>query len=106
MPFSYYAAGAAVGLLVGTAGSVVNSFITQKLVIDRQHDKANAYRNVMVANILRLAVSAAVLFVIFLLRNVLPFSFNAMIIAAAIGLTVISYILLVIKTRKAQKKDK
>lgn len=106
MPISYYVVGAVVGLAFGTAGSVINSFITQKLVIDKRYDKANAYRNVMIANVLRLAVSAAVLFLIFLLRNVLPFSFNAMIIAAAIGLTVISYILLVIKTNKAQKKDK
>ena len=76
-----YLIGALVGLVWGTAAAFVNSLITKKTI------EKNTTKAAMTANYLRIGVDIIALAVVFLLRGLLPFSYEACLIATAIALS-------------------
>ncbi len=76
--------GAAVGLLWGALIAWLNSRITAKAIA---RGTTNA---VMTGNLTRTAVDIAALTVVFLLRKVLPFSFEATIVSTAVALGILT----------------
>lgn len=85
------------GLAIGTLVAFLNSRITKKLLLDDSGLSGAGPTDtgkVMAVNVVRLLVSALTLLVIFLVRKSLPFSFEAVMLGAAAGLTFISYLFL------------
>lgn len=95
-----YILGGLAGLVLGAAVSVCLHRITMRKI-----NKANNTTDVMLVSGIRFVVSAALLFLIFLLRNVLPFSFYATIIGAALGLTATSVVLSMVQMRKTAREE-
>ena len=91
-----YVYGALAGLLWGALGAFVNLKINQAAL------KKNSNPALLAANIARLGVDLVVLGTVYLLRKVLPFSFEATIIAAAIVLSLlnIAFSFLILKPKK------
>ena len=87
-------------MVLGTAVSVCLHKITMRKI-----NKANNTTDVMVVSGIRFVVSAALLFLLFLLRNVMPFSFYAAIIGAATGLTAASVIQSMAAMRKTAREE-
>ena len=81
-----YVYGALAGLLWGALGAFVNLKINQAAL------KKNSNTALLAANIARLGVDLVVLGTVYLLRKVLPFSFEATIIAAAIVLSLLNIV--------------
>lgn len=76
-----YVLGALAGLVWGAAAAFINSLITKKC-IEKNNTKA-----AMMANYLRLGVDIVALAVVFFLRSILPFSYEACLIATAVALS-------------------
>lgn len=91
-----YVYGALAGLLWGALGAFVNLKINQAAL------KKNSNTALLAANIARLGVDLVVLGTVYLLRKVLPFSFEATIIAAAIVLSLLNIVFsfLILKPKK------
>lgn len=77
----YILLGVLTGLVWGAAAAFVNSLITKKS-LEKQYTKA-----ALAANYGRLAVDLAALGLIFLLRGLLPFSYEACLITTALTLS-------------------
>lgn len=90
-----YVLGALAGLFLGAlSGYLKNLFIWRKYVQDRKdsdpHGETGAvYGRLFLSN----AVNIAVLLVCFLLRNIVPFSFAAFLIATAVSLSLMNIML-------------
>ncbi len=99
--------GAAAGLAFGSAVSTLNVHITEKYIlnVDNQELLKTGTSRIMAINAVRLLLDAAALFVVFILRNVLPFSFIPAIIGTAFGLSVVSFFMLY-KAAGTKKNDK
>ena len=91
-----YVYGALAGLLWGALGAFVNLKINQAAL------KKNSNTALLAANIARLGVDLVVLGTVYLLRKVLPVSFEATIIAAAIVLSLLNIVFsfLILKPKK------
>ncbi len=91
-----YVYGALAGLLWGALGAFVNLKINQAAL------KKNNNTALLAANVARLGVDLVVLGAVYLLRKVLPFSFEAAIIAAAIALSILNIVFsfLILKPKK------
>ena len=91
-----YVYGALAGLLWGALGAFVNLKINQAAL------KKKSNTALLAANIARLGVDLVVLGTVYLLRKVLPFSFEATIIAAAIVLSLLNIVFsfLILKPKK------
>lgn len=81
-----YVIAALVGLLWGTLAAFVNSRITLKCIAK------NTASAITVMNLAHMAVDVAALAVVFLLRGLLPFSFEATLIATAAALSIVTII--------------
>lgn len=90
-----YLIGAAAGLVWGALAALLNGFITSRAVA-RANDKL-----LLLSNFLRLLVDVAALGSVFLLRNVLPFSFEAALVGTAASL---SLLMIVFAYKIAAKK--
>lgn len=82
-----YVLGALAGLLWGALAAFVNLKINQAAL------KKNTNAAVLGANAARMAVDLAALGTVFLLRKILPFSFEATIIATAVSLSLLTVVL-------------
>ena len=91
-----YVLGALAGLLWGALAAFVNLKINQAAL------KKNTNAAVLGANAARMAVDLAALGTVFLLRKILPFSFEATIIATAVSLSLLPVVLAYWVTRPAQ----
>ena len=82
-----YAVGALLGLLWGAFIAWINSRINKKAIAK------NSTKAVLTANAVRMAIDIAGLTVVFLLRNILPFNFEATIAgtAASLGLLTVYF---------------
>jgi len=89
-----YILGALAGLVWGAAAAYINMLITKKS-LEKKDAKA-----ALTANYLRLAVDAAALALIFLTRGILPFSYEACMVATAISLSVGTIIATLALSRK------
>ena len=78
-----YLIGALAGLVWGALAALLNGYITKK-ALDKASDKA-----MLLSNALRLVVDIAALGSVFLLRNVLPFSFEAALVGTAASLSLL-----------------
>lgn len=78
-----YVIGALVGLVWGALAALLNAYITKK-ALDKASDKA-----MLLSNALRLAVDVVALGSVFLLRNVLPFSFEAALVGTAASMSLL-----------------
>lgn len=78
-----YVLGALAGLMWGALAALLNAFITKKAL-----DK-NSNKGMLLSNFLRLLVDVAALGAVFLLRKVLPFSFEAAIVGTAAALSLL-----------------
>ncbi len=81
-----YVLGALAGLVWGALGAFVN------MKINRAALKKNTNNALLGANLLRTLVDLLVLGTVFLLRKVLPFRFEAAIIAAAVALSILGIV--------------
>lgn len=90
-----YLVGAAAGLVWGALAALLNGFISSRAVA-RANDKL-----LLLSNFLRLLVDVAALGSVFLLRNVLPFSFEAALVGTAASL---SLLMIVFAYKIAAKK--
>lgn len=77
-----YLIGAAAGLVWGSLAALLNAFITKK-ALDKGNDK------LLASNALRMLVDVAALGTVFLLRKVLPFSFEAALVGTAAALSLL-----------------
>lgn len=78
-----YLIGALAGLVWGALAALLNGYITKK-ALDKASDKA-----MFLSNALRLVVDVVALGSVFLLRNVLPFSFEAALVGTAASLSLL-----------------
>lgn len=78
-----YLIGAVAGLVWGALCALLNGFITKK-ALDKGNDKL-----MLASNGLRLVVDLVALGAVFLLRNVLPFSFEAALVGTAASLSIL-----------------
>ena len=78
-----YLIGALAGLVWGALAALLNGYITKK-ALDKASDKA-----MLLSNALRLVVEVVALGSVFLLRNVLPFSFEAALVGTAASLSLL-----------------
>ena len=78
-----YLVGALAGLLWGALAALLNGYITKK-ALDKSSDKA-----MLLSNALRLVVDVLALGSVFLLRNVLPFSFEAALMGTAASMSML-----------------
>ena len=78
------------GALAGLAWGALAAFINYR--INRAAIRKNTNASVMAANLARMAVDLVVLGTVYLLRKLLPFSFEAAIIATAITLSVLTIV--------------
>lgn len=74
------------GLVWGFLAALLNYFIMKKCIAK------NTNQAMMLCNTLRMAVDIAALAVVFLVRNLLPISFTAAIVATAAGLSICTII--------------
>lgn len=81
-----YVIAALVGLLWGALAAFANSRITLKCIAK------NTASAITVMNLAHMAVDVAALAVVFLLRGLLPFSFEATLIATAAALSIVTII--------------
>ena len=81
-----YVFAAVAGLAFGAAGAYLNYRITLSAIA-----KGTA-KAISTSNYIHTAVNIAVLALIFLLRNVLPFDFMVCIVAAAVGLSLLTIV--------------
>ena len=82
-----YAIGGVVGLIWGAAIGLLNYQITKASL------KKGQTSAILGANVLRSFIDLLALGLVFLLRKVLPFSFEATLIATAVGLSVMTIFL-------------
>ena len=82
------------GLIYGSLVSFLNSRITKNALLGNRKEAGDGVGKVMAVNVLRLAVSAGALLLVFLLRRILPMHFGAAMFGTAAGLTFISYLFL------------
>jgi hypothetical protein len=75
-----YAIGAVVGLIWGAIVAFLNSRISKKAI------EKNTAQSILAGNLSRSAIDIVALGAVFLLRNVLPFSFEATLIGTAASL--------------------
>ncbi len=75
-----YAIGAVVGLIWGAIVAFLNSRISKKAI------EKNTAQAILTGNLSRSAIDIVALGAVFLLRNVLPFSFEATLIGTAASL--------------------
>ncbi len=75
-----YAIGAVVGLIWGAIVAFLNSRISKKAI------EKNTAQAILAGNLSRSAIDIVALGAVFLLRNVLPFSFEATLIGTAASL--------------------
>ena len=82
-----YVIGALVGAVWGALVAYLNSRISRNAI------RKNSTKAVLTANALRMVIDVAALGIVFLLRNILPFSFEAMIMgtAASLGLLTVYF---------------
>ncbi len=78
------------GVLAGLAWGALAAFINYR--INKAAVKKNSNTSMMAANGARMAVDLVALGTVYLLRKVLPFSFEATIIAAAISLSLLTIV--------------
>ena len=78
-----YLIGAVAGLIWGSLAALLNAFITKK-ALNKGSDKL-----MLASNALRMLVDVAALGMVFLLRKVLPFSFEAALVGAAAALSLL-----------------
>lgn len=78
-----YLIGALAGLVWGALAALLNGYITKK-ALDKASDKA-----MLLSNALRLVVDIAAMGSVFLLRNVLPFSFEAALVGTAASMSIL-----------------
>ena len=93
--------GASVGLLWGALIAWLNSRISKKAIAK------NSTQSMMAASIARTIIDIAALGAVFLLRNVLPFSFEAALVgtAASLGLLTVCFAFLLSKPEKKEEKE-
>ena len=82
-----YVIAALAGLAWGALGAYLNSLITKKCIA------AGDAKSIVVMNFARMAVDIAMLAIVYLLRKVLPFSYEAMLIGTAASLSIVTIIL-------------
>ena len=78
------------GALAGLAWGALAAFINYR--INRAAIRKSTNASVMAANLARTAVDLVVLGTVYLLRKLLPFSFEATIIATAITLSILTIV--------------
>ena len=78
-----YLIGAVAGLIWGSLAALLNAFIT-KNALNKGNDKL-----LLASNALRMLVDVAALGMVFLLRKVLPFSFEAALVGTAAALSLL-----------------
>ncbi len=78
--------GVLVGLVWGALAGLLNAFINQKLLA---RGSTNA---LMAGNLLRLIVDFAAMAAVYLLRNLLPFSWEAVLIGTAVALSLVTIV--------------
>ena len=81
-----YVWGALAGLAWGALCGVLNILILKKSLGKNDSDM------LMAGNLARMVVDLAALLLVFLLRKILPFSYEAMLVATAVALSVTSLI--------------
>lgn len=97
-----YVIGAAVGLIWGALVAWLNSGISRRAL------RKNSTKAIMTANTFRMLIDLAALALVFLLRNVFPFSFEATIAGTAVslGLLTVVFAYLLSKPEKSEEAEK
>lgn len=99
-----YVIGVVVGIVYGSLVAFLNSRLTKRY-LDRQQTGSNTgMASVLSLSLGRQLISLAALLVVFLLRNWLPWPFAAVLIGAAVGLSVISIVIIYRLTKKYEEK--
>ena len=81
-----YVFGALIGLAWGAAAGLLNCFISLRAI------RKNSEKAVISANVLRMAIDVVALGTVFLLRNVLPFRIEMILVGTAIALSLMSIV--------------
>lgn len=81
-----YVIGAVVGLLWGALAAFINSRITKNAL------KKDSQTAVMAMNMSHMFVDLVALAIVFFLRNILPFSFEATLIATAAAMSILTIV--------------
>ena len=97
-----YIIGGAVGLLYGGLVAFLNSRMTAHYLKKQKEEHSGNLLGVMAMSFGRLLIAAAALFIVFLLRNWLPWPLNAVLLGTALGLTVVSFVIIGCLTKKYQ----
>lgn len=97
-----YIIGGVVGLAFGSLVAGLSSCLTAHYLKKQASERKDSMLGVMAMSFGRLLIAAAALFVVFLLRNLLPWPLNAMLLGTALGLTVVSFIIIFILSKKYQ----
>ena len=81
-----YVIGALAGLIWGVAAALINAGISKKCM------EKNSAGAMMGANAARFAIDLTALGLIFLLRKVLPFSYEAALVGTAVAMSVVTIV--------------
>ncbi len=88
-----YAIGAATGLAWGAVAAWLNSRINKAAI------SKNSAKSMLTANFVRALIDVAALGLVFLLRHILPWNYEAMIIGTAVSLGILTVVFAFLLTR-------
>lgn len=97
-----YIIGGVVGLVFGSLIALLNSRLTKCYLQKAESQRQGNMIGVMAMSFGRMLISFGALLVVFLLRSVLPWPFTAVILGTALGLTVVSFVVIFRLSKKYQ----
>ena len=97
-----YLIGGAVGLVFGSLVAWLNSRLTAHYLQKPESERKNHTVGVLAMSFGRMLVSFGALLLVFLVRNLLPWPFAAVILGTALGLTLVSFVIIFRLSKKYQ----
>ena len=97
-----YIIGGAVGLAFGSLVALLNSRLTAHYLKKQESERKDNMIGVMAMSFGRMLIAAAALFLVFLVRNWLPWPLAAVLLGTALGLTVVSFVIILVLSKKYQ----
>lgn len=95
-----YIIGGVAGLVFGSLVALLNSRLTAHYLKKQESERKDSMIGVMAMSFGRLLIAAAALFIVFLLRNLLPWPMEAVLLGTAVGLTAVSFIIILCLSKK------
>lgn len=97
-----YIVGGVVGLVFGSLVALLNSRLTAHYLKKDASERKGSMIGVLAMSFGRMLISFAALLLVFLIRNLLPWPFTAVIVGTVLGLTVVSTIIVFRLSKKYQ----